>query len=556
MATENYGIYGQLIESLASTPVSTDTTLIFIGACASGDLNRAYVITSMADYATTLGGAVGDGYNLTEAAIAAFQMVGLARVVMIPVSHSTTFSSSDYVGDGISTGASAIVRYLANEPKTVVLICAPSITDATALAAIKGACNKADGHWDSMMIYDTDIPNGAVNANGIFTDADAVSKTISDEQAVCCLGKIKTDGGDIVGLASVRACLMARSDANYGVPARSGGNLAIQGMTAWGLVRYAQELEAFNNCTLGEFNVLKDGNGDPISSHVDDESASMESADNPSVSFSKGPISLPYTSEYEGGSGQYYKIRVSINGYSGNGTVSVSGSITAYTSGDPVQKDISGEYVCTDGHFEISPNVVGINGYNADNLTITDGVDAWHASTAVTVTPFTVDLSYTGTELEFVPIDIPESKSTQLSANGICAVVNYSGTFFTWGDHTSAFSNGAVSDERSRFDNTIRMLMMILNRFQLKYRISVDSPMTLQMRNDVINEELDYLASLVAIGALIGEPTCEFAPVDNPQDSIAQGRFTWRVAATPTIPFKYGNLKVAYSQAGLSVYTA
>ena len=41
---------------------------------------------------------------------------------------------------------------------------------------------------------------------------------------------------------------------------------------------------------------------------------------------------------------------------------------------------------------------------------------------------------------------------------------------------------------------------------------------------------------------------------ENPVDGVAQGQFVWRIADTPTIPFKFGNLKVAYTQAGLSVY--
>jgi phage tail sheath protein FI len=61
---------------------------------------------------------------------------------------------------------------------------------------------------------------------------------------------------------------------------------------------------------------------------------------------------------------------------------------------------------------------------------------------------------------------------------------------------------------------------------------------------------------LVALGGLIGEPICEFRSVDNGVDQLAQGYFTWSIQATPTIPAKFMNLKVAYSQAGLSVYTA
>ena len=475
MATENYGIYGELIQSLAATPVSTDTKIIFIGACASGDLNRAYEIASFADYATRLGGAVGDGYNLTEAAIAAFQMVGLGGVVMIPVSHSTTFSSADYVGDGVSTGAAAIVRYLAANPTAVVLVCAPSITSATALAAVKAACKKADGHWDSVLVYDTDIPSGAVDANNVFIDADVVSKAVSDEQAICCLGKCKTDGAAVISMAAVRCCLMARADAGYGVPARSGGNLAIQGMAAWGRIGTAHETVTFENCTgelAGTTYYVKDKDGNYVMFGYD-------------------------IADAVGASPQYH--------------------------GATVEKNSGGSH-----RWALRPVSGTISG------------------------TFTFAVTYSAPA--FVPVDIPEASATELSANGICAIVNYSGTFYTWGDHTSAFSNGAVSDERARFDNTIRMQNLITNRFQIKYRTSVDAPMTLQMRDDVINEELDFLASLVAIGALIGEPVCEFSPLDNSTDGVAQGQFVWRIADTPTIPFKHGNLKVAYTQAGLSVY--
>lgn len=499
MATENYGIYGELIQSLAATPVSTDTKIIFIGACASGDLNKAYEIASFADYATRLGGAVGDGYNLTEAAIAAFQVVGLGGVVMIPVSHSTTFSSSDYVGDGVSTGAAAIVRYLAANPTAVVLVCAPSITDATALAAVKAACKKADGHWDSVLVYDTDIPSGAVDANNVFIDADAVSKTVSDEQAICCLGKCRTDGAAVISMAAVRCCLMARSDAGYGVPARSGGNLAIQGMAAWGYSTHYNAEKATATVRLG--------NGTVESGYC------TATAKNAGVAGNR--LSFTVTMH---GSMQGYVVTTYLDGE----VVNESGMISGSTP-NPYENDYASFSITGTWNRQWDPGIVALEG----------GADAQDV---------------------FSPVDIPEARATELSANGICAIVNYSGTFYTWGDHTSAFSDGAVSDERARFDNTIRMQIMITNRFQMKYRTSVDAPMTLQMRDDVINEELDFLAILVAIGALIGEPVCEFSPLDNSTDGVAQGQFVWRIADTPTIPFKYGNLKVAYTQAGLLVY--
>ena len=91
MATELYGVDARLVESIGTTPVSTETNIIFIGASASGDLNKPVIVTSMSDYGSKLGGAPGDGYNLTEAALAAFNVANIDKCWMIPVSHNLSF---------------------------------------------------------------------------------------------------------------------------------------------------------------------------------------------------------------------------------------------------------------------------------------------------------------------------------------------------------------------------------------------------------------------------------------------------------------------------------
>ena len=87
MATELDGVDAKLVSSIGATPTSTETNIIFVGASKSGDLNKPVLITSLRDYKTKLGGEPGDGYNLSEAAIAAFQIAGISKVYMIPVSH-------------------------------------------------------------------------------------------------------------------------------------------------------------------------------------------------------------------------------------------------------------------------------------------------------------------------------------------------------------------------------------------------------------------------------------------------------------------------------------
>lgn len=467
-STELYGVNGELVASIGSTPVSTDTNLYFIGACPSGELNKAHLISSMSDYKTKLGGEPGDGYNLTEAAIAAFSIAGISKIWMIPVSHLDTFTASDYTGDAeLFTGVYAIEKQLMDNPTAVNILCAPSIDDSSVISALNTIAKKAAKHWESFMVYDLPESEDQVNSRFV-ADVDEIvdDKQLNEEHASAVWGHIKTSGGYIISGAAVRACLMARSDASYGVPARCGGNLPVQGVQGV--------------CFAGK--------------HIDDiETDAITSVDK------ETPVN-----------------------------VEESGSTIDYDERLEYRSSSSVEIVNNEGKVAVLWAGAGDSGAFNNGITIR---------------------TYLSTNL----ITIPESYGTSLSADGVNSWINQSGTLYTWGDHTSLFSNGTVADERARFENNIRMLIMIVNRFQLKYRFSIDNPMTLQMRDDVTNEQLDYINQLISIGGLV-YGGCEFSQIDNPSDEIAQGHFTWSTVATPTIPFKYGNIKVAYSQAGLNVY--
>lgn len=476
--SEAYGVFAQLAPSEASTPVSTDTNLIFIGASPSGTVNEPVIITSMSDYAAKLGGAAGDGYNLTEAAIACFQIAGLAKAYFIPVSNSKIFNAEDYIGSASHlSGVYAIENLLRQNPTAVNLICAPSVSDSEVIAAIKGICQLADGHWQSYFIYDLpqsmdQIPGGygIPYLQQIYDD-----KTISTEYGSAVWGNCKTSGGYSISGAAVRAALMAKSDADYGVPARVGGNLPIDGIT--GIVLNYDGDSVTHNAVIG--------------------------------------------------SGSHVKFTITESGFTDYSGLAYVVCLISENGGTPVSH---AEY----RQFE---NGSCFSSYPTNDLT------------SPSITSSTVILPVEE------KVQLSEADATSLSANGICSWINYGGgNWHTWGDHTSAFSNGSISEERGRFENTIRMNQMVANRFQLKYRFEIDDPMTLGMRNAVINEQLDYLNGLVAVGALIGEPVVEFRPAENPVDNVAQGRFVFYMADTPTIPAKYMNMKVAYVSTGLSVY--
>ena len=478
MSTEFYGVDAQIVSSVGATPVSTDTNIIFIGACASGNLNQAYLITSMSDYATKLGGAAGDGYNLSEAAVAAFQIAGLRQVWMIPVSHDIVFDADDYLGDAsLFTGIYAIESLLRDTPTAVNILCAPSITDSSVLAALDGVANLAAGHWQSFMMYDVVENTDQINDSGIAQAAEIVAdKQLADSHALAVWGHVKTSGGYIVSGAAVRACLQAKSDADYDAPARSGGNLqipAIQGICLLDV----EELES-----------------DAMSGTQSTGSHSQP------LKFSAS------TREYEANA-EYFISELNVT----------SGEII-----DPQIIDLNGEIA-----LQFDTGTTGVFGY-------------------------TIKIE----QRTHVGVTLMESAATELSADGICSYNYYgNGVYYTWGDHPSIFAGGTVGDEANRFDNYIRMNMMIANRFQLTWRFSIDNPMNLSMRNDVITYELDQLNRLKSRGALIGEPLCEFKPEQNSTADLQLGKFVWSIACTETPPSKYMKVEVAYTPSGLSVLT-
>ena len=474
MATELYGVDARLVDSIGTTPVSTETTIIFIGASPSGTLNKPVLITSFSDYATKLGGAANDQYNLTEAAIAAFTVANIDKCWMIPVSHSTEFTAADYTGDAENeTGVYAVEKLLRENPTTVNILCAPSVTDIDVLEALNTVAQKAAGHWQSFMVFDLPQLSDQINEH-LMPQVDEIvdAKQLESERTRAVWGSVVTSGGKVISGAAVQACLMCVSDANFGVPARCGGNLSVPSIQS-PCVSYKTET------TYTHYGATSIGSGDAHPTRIEIESGVY-------VPWNDNAV---YTSLVEGCS-----------------VVEYEGSVALQKVGG------------------------GSTGYVYPSVKETLGV--------------------------IQNIDIPQAIGNQLSADGICSWINYGGgNWHTWGDHTSAFSSGSISDERGRFDNYMRMQMMIANRFQLKYRFSIDDPMTLQMRNDVITEEEDFLNSLVAIGALVGSPKVEFVAADNSIDQVAQGYFTWSISTTEAPPLKYMLAKVAYTQEGLEVFT-
>ena len=165
-----------------------------------------------------------------------------------------------------------------------------------------------------------------------------------------------------------------------------------------------------------------------------------------------------------------------------------------------------------------------------------------------------------GIVLESAPdekINLSESAATTLADKGITSFINVGGgSYFTWGDSTSALTATGITDERGRFTSTIRVMLMLGNRFQRVWRNAIDAPLSLSLRNDILHEEQDFLDYLKSQGALIGYPKCEFRPDDNTLSTVQSGKFYFTNILTVTSPARYLDLKIVFTSEGYSVLLA
>ena len=155
------------------------------------------------------------------------------------------------------------------------------------------------------------------------------------------------------------------------------------------------------------------------------------------------------------------------------------------------------------------------------------------------------------------PLVMPEETATQLADSGITTFINVgAGRYYTWGDGTAALSPTGVDDERSRFTSTIRVLLMLGNRFQQVWRNTIDAPLDLSLRIAILAEEQGYLDYLKSQGALLGYPKCEFRSDDNTVETIQSGKFYFTNILTVTAPARYIDLKIVFTSEGYSVLLA
>lgn len=155
---------------------------------------------------------------------------------------------------------------------------------------------------------------------------------------------------------------------------------------------------------------------------------------------------------------------------------------------------------------------------------------------------------------EGVKANFDKLQANDLTAAGITTAIYWEGNWRVWGDHTAAYTFGASGDVRNNFDVNIMMLFYIMNSFQKEWGSVIDQPMTVALSQTILNREQEKLDSLVARGALIGNPLVTFDESNNPDADIREGQFVWEISATNTPPLKAATAIVRYTDAGYSVY--
>lgn len=166
--------------------------------------------------------------------------------------------------------------------------------------------------------------------------------------------------------------------------------------------------------------------------------------------------------------------------------------------------------------------------------------------------PSNKEIDALGTYIDRVAM-IDVQNANLLNQYGITTANFWSGEWKVWGPHTAAYDNDYEGDVRSIFDSSIRMLIYIMNSFQLDHAEEIDKPLTLMERDSIIANEQEKLDALVSVGALIGDPTVEF--VERDDGDYSSGDFEWSMQVTPTPPLKSATLKLSFSDAGYSIYT-
>jgi hypothetical protein len=617
MATELYGVNAHVSETLVQTPVTVETNIVFYGTSPSGTVGTPILITTWADAVEKLGVSVDDGYTLTDACLAAFQACNISHIYCIPVANTAHAQASDYTAALLNI-SDLWMQYGVIANILVAPRCQDAEVIAALVTAAKKQNGQWDGIviYDGIQDADQLDANGRPVLTEL-TSAKVKTSTDDITVCHWGYAKLLS-GAVISGAAFRACRWAVQDMQNNGrEPSRCSGNLSAD-IQCGCIIADIDAIKAhgqFPALSVEAASVGVDGNALKVTMWADYEDAIVHVRVDTSTGYREGEVDVvtDYISaeslngitfagqsitDYVVFSGFIYlpsipdgstdQIIIQLSG--GGALTKATGKVTPTLTLEAAIAGLAGnslrvefEYVHTDrtltytiysgetqlfianidtgDHSSIDAetfNRIEDRGHLASEFVVFSGEIAVNEVPETTSewSPLVIQLSGgSDARTELVDINAQKSDLDQLSADGIDSFLNIGGgKYVTWGDHTAAFNNAEIQDERGRFDNYPRMRMRITNRFEQKWRASIDAGMDLALRNYILSEEQDFLYYLVSVQALVGSPRCEFRPQDNTKDSIAKGHFYFKDFVTYTPPAKYIDLGVSFTDEGYTVY--
>lgn len=140
--------------------------------------------------------------------------------------------------------------------------------------------------------------------------------------------------------------------------------------------------------------------------------------------------------------------------------------------------------------------------------------------------------------------------ANKLNSKGITTGLFYGGKWVLWGPHMSNFEHGKTNKPEEMFDVNRRMDIYLNNDFKKRNAEKVDSPMTRNDIDSLLNTEQIRLNALVSEGKLL-YGTIEFRNSNNTISDLMQGDFTFDTLTTSSIPAKSLTQRVQYTSQGI-----
>ncbi|MHC1683686.1 MAG: phage tail sheath protein [Clostridiaceae bacterium] len=145
-------------------------------------------------------------------------------------------------------------------------------------------------------------------------------------------------------------------------------------------------------------------------------------------------------------------------------------------------------------------------------------------------------------------------QGNELNENGITTAIYNGGKWVLWGPHMANYEYGSDIKAEEIFDVNIKTNLYLLNDFQLRNANIIDSPISRNDIDAILNTEQLKLNSLISEGKLL-YGNVAFNSESNPTSDLIQGDFVFDTAVTNTPPGKSLTTRVQYTSQGISSLT-